>query len=575
MKKVMNTKYWWIILLLLVVAINFIAASLHVRADLTEEKRYTLSKPTINLLSNLKERVDIQVFLAGEMPAGFRKLANSTEELLSEFQEYGRANLSYTFAKPGEGMDDSARLMFIDSVQMLGLNPTNVKAQAEAGESQEERLVYAGALVSYGGRAVAVDLLQGQAAGGLDALNNAEALLEYKFASAIKKVSSDYVPLVGYLTGNGQPLTYNVFDLIERTLKTNYAFDFLPIDSVPYIPPVFNALVIVKPTERFTDAQKLKLDQYVMHGGKIIWFVDKLYAEMDSLMRSRSDFIAFDRDLNLEDLLFKYGVRINQDLVQDLQCEKMPLVVGNMGGQPQVEFLPWPYFPLLSSQSGHPVAKNLENVLSVFPNSIDTVKAPGLTKTVLLATSGNSRTLSTPAIVTLNTLKTEEDVRAFNKPAIPVAMLLEGKFNSLYNNRISSGMVDTLQLYGRPYQPASTGNNRMIVVADADIVTNVVTPNEGPLPMGMNQFNKYQYANKDFFLNCMEYLVDSTGILETRSKDYSLRLLDPKKTEEGRTTWQVVNLAVPILLVVLAGLGFQYVRRQKYLAPLPRKRPSA
>ena len=266
MKSIFASKYWWIFLLLVLVAVNFIASVVHFRGDLTEENRYTLSKPTTNLLRNLNRRVNIQVFLAGEMPAGFKKLANSTNELLSEFKEYGKNNLQYDFTKPGEDLDDEAKVAFIDSLHSMGLNPTNVRAQAKAGESQEERLVYAGALVSNGNRSVVVDLLQGQAAGGLDALNNAEALLEYKFASAIHKVITDSVPLVGYLTGNGQPLTYNVYDLIERTLKANYAVSFLPIDSVPVIPAAFSALVIVKPTQRFTDEQKLKLDQYVMHG---------------------------------------------------------------------------------------------------------------------------------------------------------------------------------------------------------------------------------------------------------------------------------------------------------------------
>jgi ABC-2 type transport system permease protein len=567
MKRILDSKYWLLIVLLLVVAVNYIASAVHFRADLTEERRYTLSKPTTRLLKGLQEPVGITVFLSGDMPAGFKKLANSTEELLSEFKEHGRNSLNYEFSKPGEGLNDSAKANFLDTLHGLGLNPTNIKAQADPGESQEERLVYAGALVRYKDRSMAVDLLQGQAAGGLDALNNAEALLEYKFASTIQKITSDSVPLIGYLVGNGELLSDNIDDLINRTLRTNYAFNILPIDSVPYIPPVFNALVIVKPTMPFNDEQKLKLDQYVMNGGKLIWFIDKLYAEMDSLTRSRSDFVAFDRSLNIEDLLFRYGVRINADLVQDLQCEKIPLVVGNMGNQPQVEFLPWPYFPLLTSYSGHSVAKNLDNVLSIFPNSIDTVKAAGVKKTILLSTSGNSRILSTPAIVTLNTLKTEEDVKSFTKPPVTVAVLLEGSFSSLYANRISAGKADSMErYYGQPFRPSAM-HNSMIVVSDADIVTNVVTQNEGPLPMGMNQFNQYQYANKDFFLNCIEYLVDPSGILETRSKDYTLRLLDPKKVEGQRTTWQLLNIGLPLALVLLAGFIFQFMRKRKYLSP--------
>jgi gliding-associated putative ABC transporter substrate-binding component GldG len=204
-------------------------------------------------------------------------------------------------------------------------------------------------------------------------------------------------------------------------------------------------------------------------------------------------------------------------------------------------------------------------VLSIFPNSIDTVKAAGVQKTILLSTSDNSRILRTPAMVSLNTVKTQEDLSTFNKRQVPVAVLLEGKFNSLYANRLSSAMADTLsRIYGQPYQPSSV-NNKMIVVSDADIVTNVFTQNEGPLPMGMNQFNKYQYANKDFFLNCMEYLVNASGILETRSKDYTLRLLDPKKVEEQRATWQIINIGLPLVLVLIAGAIFQFIRKRKYL----------
>jgi len=281
-------------------------------------------------------------------------------------------------------------------------------------------------------------------------------------------------------------------------------------------------------------------------------------------MRSHSDFVAFDRNLNLDDQLFKYGVRINGDLVQDLQCDKIPLVVGNYGNQPQMQLVPWPYFPTLSNYSGHPIAKNLDNVLSIFPNSIDTVKN-NIKKTVLLSSSESSRIISTPAIVTLNSIKTEDDLKTFNQSFIPVAVLLEGRFSSLYTNRLSTGTLDTLAgMYKQPFRAATEKENKMIVVSDADIVSNVVTQNEGPLPMGFNQFTNNQYANKDFFLNCIQYLTDSSGILDTRSKDFALRLLDTKKTEEDRTQWQVMNIGVPVVLVLLFGVVYQAVRKRKY-----------
>lgn len=562
MKKSGSKKLSWLYWLIGLVAINLLASQFHFRADLTKENRYTLSPATKKLLSNLPDQVNVTVFLDGEMPAGFKKLSNSTRELLEEFKEYGKNNIQFQFAKPGT---DSVEAFTMDSLMKLGLRPTNVRVEAKEGEGEEQRYLFPGAIVQYQDRTVPVDFLQGlDMQGGISSLNKAEALLEYKVANAIQKISTDSVPLVGYLLGNGEPQTYNIYDFVTNVLKQNYRFSFLPIDSVPMIPPYFDALVVVKPTIGFTDRQKLKLDQFVMRGGKIVWMIDRLYAEMDSLMRKQSDFIAFDRNLNLDDILFKYGVRINPDLVQDLQCDKMPLVVGNLGDKPQMQLTDWYYFPLLNSYSDHPIAKNLNQVLSIFPNSIDTIKTPAIKKTVLLASSANARSMVTPAIVSLNSVKTEEDLRTFNKQHLPIAVLLEGKFSSLYTNRLSKATIDTLgNLYGMPFQSSSV-DNKMIVVSDADIVSNVFSQQQGPMEMGFNQFTNIQYANRDFILNSLEYLVNPSGILETRSKDYTLRLLDVKKIDTEKTFWQVINIALPVLLVILFGLVFQALRKRKY-----------
>jgi ABC-2 type transport system permease protein len=563
----MKSKYWWLYLLVALVAVNYLAAIVHYRIDLTSEKRYTLSSPTKRLLSSLKGSIVIDVFLTGDLPADFRNLRNRTEELLAEFRENGK-NIQYRFVKPGEGLDENAKQHFLMHLDSLGIRPTNVRVQTKAGESQEERLVYPGALITNGEKQFPVDLLQGQdMSGGIQTLNTAAALLEYKFANGIQKITQQTVPVVGYLAGNGEPLSYNVYDLIEHTLKPNYGFGFVPLDSVPVIPTEFDALVMVKPSKPFSDRQKLKLDQYIMHGGKVIWMIDNLYAEMDSLLRKQSDFIAFDRGLQLDDILFKYGVRINQDLVQDLQCDKLPLAVGNFGDKPQMQLVPWPYFPLLSSYTDHPVSKNLNTVLSVFANSIDTVQAEGIRKTVLLATSANSRTLSTPAIVSLNSVKTEDDLKTFNRSHIPIAMLLEGRFSSLFANRIAASTADSLaNIYRQPFMSQAAVENKMIVIADADIAGNVVTQNEGPLAMGTNQFTHVQYANRDFILNCIEYLVNPSGILATRSKTLTLRLLDPAKIETDKTKWQILNVGLPVVLIIGFAFIYQAVRNKKYQA---------
>jgi gliding-associated putative ABC transporter substrate-binding component GldG len=301
-----------------------------------------------------------------------------------------------------------------------------------------------------------------------------------------------------------------------------------------------------------------------MQGGKVMWMIDNLYAEFDSLQRAQNDFIAFDRALRLEDQLFKYGVRINTDLVQSLDCDQIPSVIGNAGGKPQIELLPWPYFPLLSSSAGHPVSKNLDYIVSQFPHSIDTVQAAGIKKTVLLSTSEQSRILASPAKVSWNSVQTEEDLRTFTARRVPVAVLLEGRFSSFFTNRLTTAMKDTLSRYGQEFISQSAADNSMIVVSDGDLALNAVTQKEGPLPMGKNMYTGYQYANKDFVFNCIEFLTDRSGILEARGKDYTLRLFDKTLLAENRPTWQVVNIVVPIALIILLGTIFQWVRKRKY-----------
>ena len=566
MKKLLHSPYIWIFLIAGLLLVNWMASQWHTRLDLTSEKRYTISAATRELLQSLDGPVTITVLLDGDLPAGFKKLAGSTRDMLQEFKEISGSNIQYFFRQPGQGMNDTLKSELIDSLHSMGINPTNVRARAKEGEGEEQRLVYPGVIVEYKDRVSGIDLLQGQSSiDGINSLNNAEALLEYKLASAIDKIRRDKVPVVAYLTGNGQPQRYEVYDLIEKTLKPNYGFSILPVDSVPVIPGVFDALLIVKPLTGFNEAQKLKIDQYIMQGGKVIWLIDKLYASLDSLQRNQGSFIAFEMGLNIDDMLFKYGVRINPDLVQDLNCTQIPLAVGSMGDRPQMQLMPWVYFPLLSAINNNPISKNLDYVLAQFPQSIDTVKAEGIKKTVLLASSVNARILNTPAKVELNSVKNEEDLQTFTQTHIPVAVLLEGKFNSLFTNRISSAAKDSLSnLYKTPFRSSVDSSNKMVVISDGDLVTNFVSQEKGPLQMGENPFTHYQYGNKEFFLNCMEYLIGNPGILETRGKDYTLRLLDKKKVDESRSFWQALNIMLPVILAILFALIYAVVNKRRY-----------
>jgi ABC-2 type transport system permease protein len=440
-------------------------------------------------------------------------------------------------------------------------------AQAGKGEEQTQRLVIPSAVVRYRDRIYPINLLKGvqvpqQGQPQEQLYTNAGTLLEYKFASAIDKISSKDRPVIGYVLGNGEPLDARVYDLLEG-LRTNYHVGPVRLDSVPVIPSLFSAIIIVKPVTKFTDREKLSLDQYLLHGGQLIWAVSNLYAEQDSL-RLQQQTIAYDRGLGLEDLFFKYGIRVNQDLVEDMQSAKLTVVVGTAGGKPQTQALSWPYYPLLNGSLTHPISKNLDPVLAEYANSIDTVKAEGVKKTVLLQTTANARRVGAPAIVTFEILKYKDDPAYFNQPDIPVAMLLEGSFHSLFENRLSQTLADSLAgPYGQPFIPVSSKPGRVIVVADGDLFLNGVT-DRGPLPLGYSRDDDYKFANEYFINNCLEYLLNSPGILETRAKDYTLRMLDPSKVDQDRGLWQFINIGLPLILVLLGGYIYQVVRKKKY-----------
>lgn len=565
----------------LFIAVVYLSSFFSYRVDLTAEKRYSVTNATKTLLKNVDSTITIRVFLTGDLPADYKKLSIATKDLLDEFKSISGNLIRVHFEKPGENIaSDTAKVQFYDSLSRLGVVFEQSETVSSGKEKQTNQLIIPSALVSYreGQKPIAVDLrssrkvykqfnvMNGNAEEDVEATRNAaEALLEYKFSNAIDKLTRKYVPTVVYAVGNGEPVDLKVNDLGE-SLRNEYRLAVFDLKKAYPDPAMIDALMIVKPTLPFTDEDKLKLDQYIMNGGHVMWFVDKLHAELDSLMRSQAEYTAFDRGLELDDILFKYGVRINPDLVQDLNCSKIPIVIGkNADGSPKMQRIPFPYYPFLSAHNDNPVSKNLDRVLPIFPSGIDTVKAPGIRKTILLATDSTSRTISSPAIVSVNSVKGDEDLRSFNKSYIPIAVLLEGKFNSLFTNRIGKEVMDSIQrITDKPFLNRSVKEGKQIVVADADIVTNSVSATAGPLPMGLLPLENYRFANREFFLNSMDYLVSNNNLFESRNKDFVLRLLDKRKVEEQRTSWQLINILLPLVLVILAGLFLQWKRKKKY-----------
>lgn len=575
--KIITSRFGWLVLLVLLFVINFLASAFHSRIDLTKEKRYTLSNATIDLLRNLDDDVQIDVFLKGEFPSGFRKLANSTEEFLGLLKDRNGSRIHYKFISPLETMPEGGK--YADSLTAYGAVPINLTVQKEAG--QTNNIIFPVAIVTYKGRQSLVSLYPG-ASGRIsqEEINSAEALMEYQFAKTLDKLTKTSRPSIAYAVGNGEPVNERTYDMAQ-TLQQEYDFRMFNLLTGPVVPNV-DILLIVKPTAQFTEEEKLKIDQYVMHGGKLLCFIDNLIAEQDSLA-FKPETIAFDRNLNLTDLFFRYGARINPDLVMDLQCDVIPLVVGGTAANPQFEFLHWNYFPLLEPRNSQMLNKNLGYVAGRFVNSVDTIQVAGIQKSILLASSQNSKLTKTPALISLNENKNAPQDENFKQHDITVAVLLEGRFTSFYNNRVSKVQRDSLTAHGLDFLGQSVAGNKMIIVGDGDMVLNDLLPpaepNGAPLPLPMG-WNKYTYreyeqqtdygklfmpvANRDFLLNCVEYLVNNASIVETRNKDVVLRLLDTKKITEQKATWQFLNIGLPVLLVILAGFLFQQIRRRKY-----------
>jgi ABC-2 type transport system permease protein len=574
--KIFTHKYYWIALIISFITIVWLSSFFLYRIDITAEKRFTINNATKNITTTLQQPITIDVYLTGTLPSDYKKLSIAVKEFVEELQQYApNGNILINYPNPQEDIkNDSVLYYTLDSLASMGL----VFEKTTITADKKDNFIIPSAVVSDGTKKpIVIDLrtsktiykpynvITEQPVEDIEATRNAaEALLEFKFASAIHKLTRSTIPTIAYVVGNGEPIDKTVNDLGE-SLRNDYKLGVFDLKAAYPNANTINALIIVKPKEKFTDEDKLKLDQYVMNGGKIIWCIDKLHAELDSLQRTQAQYIAFDRGLNIDDILFKYGVRINPNLLQDLNCAKLPIVIGyNPDKSPRMQRIPWPYYPLLSSTSQHPIAKNIDRVLPIFPSGIDTVSASNITKTILLQTDTNSRALSSPALVSMNSIKDEADFATFNKSNIPVAVLLEGTFNSLFNNRASLAVQDSVKnATGLPFAKQSKPTQQ-IVIADGDIVTNDINNSSGPLPMGVLKFDGYRFGNKEFLLNCIDYLVDNTGIFETRNKEFHLRLLDKGAVETYKTQWQLINTILPIAIIVLLGILLQWNRKRKF-----------
>ncbi len=573
------------LILVLIIIVNYTASQLPMQLDLTKDHRYSISTSSKDIIKQLDVPVTIHLYLGGEIPTYYKKIAQSATILLNQLQQINPKNIQWQLEVPSAMYKDSSLYQFYDSLSKLGVPIERIQDPGNASDKRVDQLLMPGAIIEVAGqKPIAIDLRSGKKyfkpynvvkdvpSEDLEAsANAAEALLEHKFVQAVYLLNRPSVPQISYLIGNGEPIDLSVNDL-GLSIKNQYHLSIFDLKKGYPNAQKIKTLIIVKPTLPFTDVDKLKLDQYVMSGGNIIWAIDKLYAEYDSLQKTSGSYIAFDRGLGLDDLLFKYGVRINSNLVQDLNCAKLPIVVGKQpDGTPLMQRIPWPYYPFLNGNENSVISQNMDRVLSLFPSSIDTLANKEIQKTILLHTDTNTRFIATPNVVSLNSVRDESDMLTFNKHQIPVAVLLEGKFNSLYANRMSNSLLDSIQLNtGHPFIAKGAAVSKQIVISDADIITNKTTKNDQgalvPLPMGMLPFDEYQFANRSFYLNAIAYLNEPAGLLESRNKTIVLRLLDKDKLAVSRLKWQLLLVLGPLLLLLIISAIWTRYRKGQFAA---------
>ncbi|MFN8237739.1 MAG: gliding motility-associated ABC transporter substrate-binding protein GldG [Chitinophagales bacterium] len=547
--------------LLAVIAVNIVSSLFFHRFDLTEEKRYTLTASTKKLLQHIEQPISIEVFLEGkDLPAGIKVLRNETRELLQEFRTLSHGRVTYKFVDINAIKDQKKREDFQMELVKKGLRPTNLEVKSESGFT--EKLVFPGAIVSANGREIPVQILENQfSVGAQGSLNNSISFLEYKVANSIQKIVKQHPAKIAFLQGHGESGIQQLEGFLEALAAQSFQLDKVELDKDKLLNNQIDILIIAKPQTAFNDYEKFLIDQYIMHGGKTLWMLDNTICDLDSFKLAPS-IVAVPRELNVDDLLFRYGVRMEHNLVLDLYCNQIP-IIESIGGNPQPKLFPWVFYPMAINKNNHPIVKNLDPVALKFCSSIDTLNNPDVRKTILLSSSMYARVQQTPFPIFLEGAKQKPDPGLFNQKDIPLAVLLEGNFTSLYRNQFTADFQQLLDIQKVDFQPKSLAN-KMIVIGDGD-VANVERDTKGvPLALGYDKYSRKLFANKDFLLNCVEYLVDDNNLIDARNREVKMRLLDKAKLLNQKGFWQVATFGVPLLLMLVFGVAYNSRRKTKY-----------
>ncbi len=541
----------------LLVVLNFAGNFFFKRFDLTADNRYTLSETSLNIIKEVKEPLYVDVFLEGNFPGEFKKLQTETQQLLEEFKAYN-SNIIFQFVNPLEKEEE--RDVVIKSFFDRGLTPINVTVDQKGKQTQE--VVFPWAVVTYANKSTKVPLLKNtMGASTTEKVVSSVQHLEYAFANGFNTIVKTKEKKIAVIKGNGELHDILIADFV-KSVRENYYIGTFTLDSVAQNPQKslkalkkYDLAVIAKPTETFSDEEKLVLDQYIINGGKTLWLVDQVNMEMDSLMETGGN-LAFPRDLSLNDLFFKYGVRINPDLIKDLQATPIALATGQQGSAAQYTKYPWLYSPAVYSESKHPIVSNLDALKFEFTNPIELLKND-IKKTVLLSSSKYSKVIGTPIEVNLNMVADQPNEAEYKgKIPIPLAVLLEGKFHSVYENRVLPFQENSFTPIGK--------NNKMIIISDGDVIKNQLDKDYQPLELGYDKWTNNLYANKEFLLNCVNYLLDDNGLINIRNKEVDLPILDKEKVFEEYTFSQVITVGVPLFILFIFGLVFTLLRKRRY-----------
>jgi len=553
-----------ILSLILVAGVNFLGSFRFFRIDLTSEKKFTLAPTTKSILEDLDDIVFVRVYLDGELPGDMVHFRQSIDELLNEFQAYAGSHLEFVFVNPYEEKDESTRNDQMNKLAEKGLRPINVHLKDDEG-TMTSKLIFPGALITYKGLTFPVNLLKNNPALPYQQnLNNSVESLEYEFLRAISTLSNPKIEKIAFIRGHGELDFYQTYDL-GKELSLFFDVKWERINGNLDTLLNYRAIIIAQPLEAFPEADKFAIDQYIMRGGKALFFIDPVQTNQDSLIYGRT-YTSF-LDLNLYDMLFKYGFRIDYNLLKDLQCNYIKLETTVPGGSPQVSVLPWWYYPLLSASDDHFLTKGLNYIKSEFVSRIDTTSqvSDNLRRTVLLASSDSSALITNPVYISMDEVVKPPDKRMFNRSGIPVAVLAEGVFPSFYKNYgVPEGVKPADVQIIKESVPTS-----IFVAGDGDMIRNEVVMNNNrpePLPLGYDKDTHQTYGNKEFAMNLINYITDDKALISLRAREYKIRLLDKTKvrTKKEQLKWKLINVLLPVLLVIIAGLLYNYFRRRKF-----------